>query len=220
MWGPGEPAELMARTAVNAVPVTLTLRGEPHAAGVLKRPWQISLLGEAGDLSLRVEGDMVNPLDWRHGEYRLDLKGRRLKDLETLSGYPLPETEPVELGANIRFNLDEYIVLEELSGHFGASDLQGSLRWDMIAPRPAIRMRLESQHLYAGDLGIGNLPAHNDDPMAPKSGGEPFAIGSLGAIDLDTRIRVHQFIGSETTLHDIGLTAQADREQFRLTIDN
>ena len=217
---PDAPAELTARMAVNTVPVTVTLRGEPHDAGVLKGPWQITLLGKAGDLSLRVAGNIANPLDWRHGEYRLDLKGRRLKDMETLSGYPLPEAEPVELAANIRYHLDEYIELDELSGHFGTSDFQGSLRWDMMSPRSAIRMRLESQHLYAGDMAIDNLLARNDDPTAPKSGGEPFNIGSLGAIGLDVKILVHQFIGPEKTLRDIGLTTQADQQQLRLIIDN
>jgi hypothetical protein len=217
---PDEPAELTARMDVNAVPVTVTLRGEPHDAGVLQGPWQISLLGKAGDLSLRVEGDIASPLEWRHGEYRLDLKGRRLKDLETLSGYPLPEAEPVELAATIRFKLDDYIELDELSGHFGTSDFQGSLRWDMMAPRTAIRMRLESQHLYAGDMGIDALLARNDVPTASKSGGEPFNIGSLGVIDLDVKLLVHQFIGPEKTLRDISLTTQADQQQLRLIIDN
>ncbi len=216
---PGEPAELTAHMAVNTVPVMVTLRGEPQDARALKGPWQVTLLGKAGELSLRVAGNIANPLDWRHGEYRLDLKGRRLKDLETLSGYPLPATEPVELGANIRFNLDDYVELDELSGHFGTSDLQGSLRWDMNAPRSAIRMRLESQHLYAGDMGIDALLTRNDDLSGPGSGGEPLDIGSLGAIDLDVGILVHQLSGLEKTLRDIVLTTHADQQQLSLSID-
>jgi uncharacterized protein involved in outer membrane biogenesis len=217
---PGEPVELTARMAVNAVPVMVTLRGEPQDARILKGPWQIDVLGKAGDLSLRVAGNIANPLDWRHGEYRLDLKGRHLKDLETLSGYPLPATEPVELGANIRFNLDEYVELDELSGHFGTSDLEGSLRWDMHAPRSAIRMRLESRHLYAGDMGIDALLTRNDDLSRPGSGGEPLDIGGLGAIDLDVGILVHQLSGLEKTLRDIVLTTHADQQQLSLTLDN
>jgi hypothetical protein len=87
---PGQPVELKAHTTVNAVPVTISLRGEPPGDRHPHGPWQITLLGEAGDLSLRIEGSVADPTDWGHGEYRLDLKGRHLDELETLSAIHCP----------------------------------------------------------------------------------------------------------------------------------
>ncbi|MGI9319907.1 MAG: AsmA family protein, partial [Thiogranum sp.] len=44
---PGQPIELEAHTTVNALPVTLSLRGEPPGSSHPQSPWQITLLGEA-----------------------------------------------------------------------------------------------------------------------------------------------------------------------------
>jgi uncharacterized protein YhdP len=98
---PGQPVELEAHTTVNTVPVTVALRGEPQDDKHPHGPWQITLLGEVGELSLRVKGSVADPTDWRHGEYRFDLKGRNLDDLETFSGVTLPGAGPVELGASM-----------------------------------------------------------------------------------------------------------------------
>ncbi|MGB5726314.1 MAG: AsmA family protein, partial [Thiogranum sp.] len=122
---PGQPVELEAHTAVNAVPVTLSLSGEQQGDGHVHDPWHITLLGEAGDLSLRVEGSLADPTDWGQGECRLALKGRHLDDLETLSGYALPDAGPYKLGANIRFKLDEYLAVSDFSAQIGGSELHG-----------------------------------------------------------------------------------------------
>jgi uncharacterized protein involved in outer membrane biogenesis len=60
---PGQPVDLKALTAVNALPVTISLRGEPPGNRHSHGPWHITLLGEAGDLSLRVEGSVADPTD-------------------------------------------------------------------------------------------------------------------------------------------------------------
>lgn len=217
---PGQPVELEVHTAVNAIPVMLALRGEAQDNDQPDGPWQLTLSGTIGDLSLQVDGRIAQPTDWRHGEYRLDLKGRHLDDLETVSGYPLPEAEPVALGANIRLNLDEFIELDDITGHMGSSDLQGRLRWELTDPRPALRMRLESQQLSAGDMEI-------DHPQTPDTGeadtlpDNPLPdIGALAGTDLDIDIRVQQFTAADTILHDIVLTAHADQQQFGLTLGN
>ncbi|MDH3900904.1 MAG: AsmA family protein, partial [Gammaproteobacteria bacterium] len=217
---PGEPVELEAHTAVNAVPVALALRGEALDYGQPDGPWQLTLSGTIGDLSLQVDGRIAQPTDWRHGEYRLDLKGRHLDDLETVSGYPLPEAEPVALGANIRLNLDEFIELDDIRGNMGSSDLQGRLRWELTHPRPAIRLRLESQQLSAGDMEIDHpqTPATGETETSPDN---PLPdIGALAGTDLDIEIRMQQFTAADTTLNDIVLTAHADHEQFGLALDN
>ena len=217
---PGQPVELEARTAVNAIPVTLALRGEAQDNGQTDGPWQLSLSGTIGDLSLQVDGRIAQPTDWRRGEYRLDLKGQHLDDLETVSGYPLPEAEPVALGANIRLNLDEFIEVDDIRGNMGSSDLQGRLRWELTDPRPAIRLRLESQQLSAGDMEIDHPQTPGTDEADQLPDNPLPDIGALAGTDLDIEIRVQQFTAADTILHDIVLTAHADRQQLELALDN
>lgn len=217
---PGQPVELAAHTTVNAVPVTLALRGEALDVQQPKGPWQLTLTGNIGDLSLQVDGRIAQLSDWRHGEYRLDLKGRHLDDLETVSGHPLPEAEPVALGANIRLDLDESVELYDITGHMGSSDLQGELHWALMDPRPAIRMRLESHQLNAGDMETDDPQVYStyetdtlpDNPLPD--------IAALAGTDLDIEIRVQQFTAGDNTLHDIRLTAHADQQQLGLALDN
>ena len=222
---PGQPVELEAHTAVNAVPVRLSLRGEPPGDGHAHDAWQITLLGEAGDLSLRVQGSVADPTDWHQGAYRLALKGRRLDDLETLSGYALPEAGPFKLGANIRFRLAEYLAVSDFTAHIGGSELHGNLRWDMDTPRPVIKVRLESQQLNAGDLGIADPPTGNADHANTAYWDQPFDIAIPGAIDLDAEIQVQRLDGLAKPLQDMVLSANADRQRLKLaavkaTVDN
>jgi uncharacterized protein involved in outer membrane biogenesis len=213
---PGQPVELEAHTAVNAVPVTLSLSGEPQGDGEVHDPWQLTLLGEAGDLSLRVEGSLADPTDWGQGEYRLVLKGQHLDDLETLSGYALPDAGPYKLAANIRFKLDEYLAVSDFSAQFGGSELHGSLRWDMSTPRPVVKVRLESQQLDAGDLGIAEPRTGHADQANTAYWDQPFDIAIPGAIDLDAEIQVQRLDGLAKPLQDIVLSATADRQHLML----
>jgi uncharacterized protein involved in outer membrane biogenesis len=217
---PGQPLELEAHTAVNAIPITLALHGEAQDNGQPDGPWQLTLSGTIGDLSLQIEGRIAQPTDWRYGEYRLDLKGRHLDDLETVSGYPLPEAEPVALGANIRFNLDEFIELDDITGHVGSSDLQGSLRLELSDPRPAIRLRLESQQLSTSDMEIDEPETPGPDEAGQLPDNPVPDIGALAGTDLDIEIRVQQFTAADNTLNDILLIAHADQKQLGMALDN
>ncbi|MGB5298082.1 MAG: AsmA family protein, partial [Thiogranum sp.] len=214
---PGQPVELEAHTAVNAVPVTLSLSGEQQGDGHVHDPWHITLLGEAGDLSLRVEGSLADPTDWGQGECRLALKGRHLDDLETLSGYALPDAGPYKLGANIRFKLDDYLVVSDLTARIGSSELHGSLRWDMGTPRPAIMVRLESQQLDTADLGIAEPLTGDADQGHTGYWDQPLELGMLGAVDLDVEVQIQRLDGLAKTLQDIELSANADRHRLKLT---
>jgi hypothetical protein len=206
---PGQPVELEAHTAVNAVPVTLSLRGEPLDDRLLPGPWRLTLLGEAGETSLRVEGRVAGLTDWSQGEYQLNLQGWRLGELETLFGYSLPEAGPFQLATNIDFKLKEYLSVSNLSGRIGSSDMRGDLRWDFGAPRPAIKARLHSQQLNAAELGIG-------DPLTGNTA--PASIAVPGNIDLDVAMQVQRLDGLAKPVQDIALAVQADRQRLRIAV--
>jgi uncharacterized protein involved in outer membrane biogenesis len=213
---PGQPVELEAHTTVNAVPLTISLHGEPPGDSHPHSPWQITLLGNAGDMSLRVEGSVADLTDWSQGDYRLALKGRHLDTLETLSGYTLPEAGPYTLGANIRFKLDEYLAVSDLTGHIGASDIHGNLHWDMSGSRSIIKVRLDSQRLDVGDLGIADLPTGNPDQGKANFLDQPLDIGLLTTTDLDLELKIQQLDGLEKPVQNIVLSADVNAQRLRI----
>ena len=106
------------------------------------------------------------------------------------AGVTLPGAGPIELSANIHFGLDEYVAVSTLTGQLGASDIQGNLHWDMSTSPPAIKVRLESQQLHAGDFGIGDPQTRNADQGHTEFWDQPHAIGTLGAVELDIEVQV------------------------------
>ena len=213
---PGQAVELEARARANALPVVVSLHGKPAEERHPDGPWQISLTGQAGDLSLQIEGSIADPTDWRQGDFQLDVKSPRLDDLETLSGYTLPEAGPMQLGTNIRFKLDEYVSLGDLTARIGASDVHGKLHWDLSVPRPNVRAQLASQRLDAADLNGGNSSMGGSDAAEPRYLNKPFDIGVSAAIDIDVEIDVQRLDGLAKPVRDIELTARTDRQHLRL----
>jgi uncharacterized protein involved in outer membrane biogenesis len=216
---PGQPVELNADTTLNALPVTISLRGEPQLDGQPNGPWRVTLLGESGDISLRIEGSLADPADWHQGEYRLDLSGRQLDKLETLTGITLPEAGPYEVGANIRFSLNEYLTVSDLSAQLDDTDISGKLHWDMSTSPSAIKVRLDSQHIDARDVGGGGPLPGDANQESMDYWDQPLDIRIAGAVDLDVEVRIQRLDGLEKPLQDIVLTAQADREQLRFAVD-
>ncbi len=211
----GEPVELEAQTTVNAIPVMLSLRGEPPRDGDPRSPWRLTLLGEAGELALRVEGDISDLTDWRQGVYRLEVKGRHLQDVGELFGPSLPEAGPFELDADIAFKLNEHLTVSGLSGHIGNSDVRGELHWNMLFPRSVITAQLKSQQFNTADLGLDNPPTGTArDYAAYLDSG--LDIGRLADVDLHIEAEVKQLTGLTKQLQDLVLSAHADQQSLRL----
>ena len=215
---PGRPVIIEAQTRVNTVPVTFTLRGEPQDTAHLEGPWQLILSGDADDLSLHVESGIVDPTDWSQGDYQLAIKGQSLDVLETLSGATLPDAGPFKLAAKLRFKLDEYLAVNDLSGRLGNSDIQGNLHWDFGTSRSAVTIRLASQQLDAGELSIGDpqTPGTVDSDIAYLD--QPIDFGQLDVDELDVEINIQNLNGLEKPVRDIVLTSQANQQQLQLEV--
>ena len=215
---PGRPVMIEAQTRVNTVPVTFTLRGEPQDTAHLEGPWQFILSGDADDLSLHVESGIVDPTDWSQGEFQLAIEGRSLDVLETLSGATLPDAGPCQLAANIHFKLDEYLAVNDLSGRLGNNDIQGNLHWDFGTSRSAVKIRLASQQLDAGELGIGDPQTPGPDDNDTAYWEQPLDFGKLDVGDLDVEINIQKLAGLAKPVQDIVLTSRANQQQLQLEI--
>lgn len=128
---PGQLVELELATELNGLPLQLELLAEPAGGNWPQGPWETTVKAALGDLSLRLLGRVSLPTEWYRGVYLFELQGESLARLAPLLGGDLPDAGPYRLGGNIRFNLDDYLVISDLSGEIADAELGGSMRWEL-----------------------------------------------------------------------------------------
>lgn len=219
---PGEPIEIDAQTEINAVPLKLTLQAEPLTEPTTQGSWKTTLVGEIGNLSLRLVGRVGDPGDWDHGQYQLHVEGPDLDDLEKLSGLDLPETESYELDAKVGFDLDDYLKIDEFTASIGSSDLSGSIDWDIDAERPAMKIRLASRQLDIDDMGLDEPSPKAGVPEREALTVDEFLDQALdptlfSAADLDIQVQVGRLVGLAETVEDIAFSLYINDKDIRLS---
>ncbi|MBT8428634.1 MAG: AsmA family protein [Gammaproteobacteria bacterium] len=218
---PGEPIELDAQTTINTVPLKLSLRAEALEKIPAQGSWKTTLVGEIGNLSLRLVGRVGDPGDWDHGRYQVHLEGPNVNDLETLSGLNLPEMESYALDAKVGFDFDDYVKVDEFTASIGNSDLRGSINWNIDAPRPAIKIRLKSRQLDIDDMGLDEPSPETETPQrGPQSLDEfldqPLDPTFFAAVDLDIQVQVGRLEGLAEPVQDIAFSLYANDKNIRL----
>jgi AsmA family protein len=128
---PRQPVELELATELKGLPLQLSLRAEPGGDSWPWGPWQTTAELELADASLKLTGTVPEPSQWYRGAYRFELEGKSLGKLEPLLGLDLPAWGGYRLGGDIRFNLDDYLVISDLSGEIADAELAGSMRWEL-----------------------------------------------------------------------------------------
>src|SRR6266496_4393345 len=120
---------LQVRAAIDVAPSTAF--GLPTTAKVRWRSRgvdnpEIAIDGKAsiGETRIAVDGRLVNPQDLRSLDLTLDLSGRDLAQLYTISGLPFPPTPEYELAGHLRYD-DRMWSFKRFSGRVGHSDLSG-----------------------------------------------------------------------------------------------
>jgi uncharacterized protein involved in outer membrane biogenesis len=160
-------------------------------------PYPVKLDGAVGDAELVAEGTVEEPLDFSGLDVRLSLSGRRLHEIASALGVPLPELPDfratgVLAGGNGKWDL------EALSMKLGASDLEGGLAIDTTDKVPYVRANLTSSRIDLADFKgvVGAKPAHSSaPPTAPQK-----ATAAAGRILPDTPIAVHKLPGLNADL--------------------
>jgi uncharacterized protein involved in outer membrane biogenesis len=213
----GRPVVMDALTEINEVPVAVSLLGEPLDHGDPLGPWQIDLHAEAGGQSLQLDAAVSDPTDWRHGAYRLKLEGESLRGLERLSGYALPESAPYQLSAKIEFDGDGQLMINDLVGHVGNSDILGMLRLDKSIQRPQLKIRLASTNLDLQAFSIGDSLLDDTEKSSWEFWDKPLDLGILAAVDLDVELRLQRLQGLEKSLAGVVLGVHADHRRLKLT---
>jgi uncharacterized protein involved in outer membrane biogenesis len=151
---------------------------------------QIKIDGKAtiGETRIGVNGRLVNPQDLRSLDLTLDLSGRDLAQLYTISGLPFPPTPEYELAGHLQYD-DRVWTLRRFSGRVGRSDLEGDFVADRRAGKPFMRADLRSQLLDMRDLAgfVGASDTSSANPPGRVLPHSEFHLDKLNAANADIR---------------------------------
>ena len=202
---PRQPVELELATELNGLPLQLELHAESAGDNWPRGPWQTTVDATLGDLSLRVLGSVQLPVEWYRGAYQFELQGTSLTRLELLFDVDLPDWGPYRLGGNIRFNRNDYLVINDLSGEIADTELGGSLRWELgeLASRPGSWQSV----LAAGEF---ELDAHGREALWQHG----FTLG-----DKPARLALQQVKARARPGFPLAISAQATLDDAPLAVN-
>src|ERR1019366_8303109 len=98
-----------------------------------------------------MKGSIQDPLNFRGANLQLELDGKNLADLYTLTGIPLAPTPPFQLVGHLDY-ANNQIRFEKFAGVVGQSDLEGDFVVERAGPaRPLITANLTSRKVILAD---------------------------------------------------------------------
>jgi AsmA family protein len=160
-------------------------------------PYPVKLDGSVGQSELAADGTVQEPLDFAGVDLRLSMSGRKLDEIASALGVPMPEL-PDFRGTSQLAGGNGNWALNALTIALGKSDLQGGLKIDTNQTVPHIRADLTSSHIDLADFKgvLGAKPAHASTPASPQQK----ATAATGRILPDTPIAVHKLPGTNIDL--------------------
>jgi len=103
LWNiPGEPERIEGQGSAKGMPFTILLAADtPSELSGPQNPWSLKLDLQGPDMSLTLDGQMVEAFKWDRGDYRITISGKQADALESLFSVEYPTTGPFELSANL-----------------------------------------------------------------------------------------------------------------------
>lgn len=199
------PLVLQGKGTYRDAPFKLSGRVDsPLALQDPKRPYQLDLSAEAGEMKARMWGALPEPLRLQDVEVNFELRGSDLAQLDRFAGIVLPTTPPYELRGVLSRN-GETFSYREFKGKVGDSDLSGDAEVDFSGTRPRLTAELKSKLLDFDDLAgfVGGTPAAGEGETASaeqqkaaderRASGKvlpsnPIELARLRAMDADVKL--------------------------------
>lgn len=195
------------------------------------KPYPIDLQAENGDTHIALKGTVQNPMNFAGANVTLDLKGKDLADLYTLTGIPLAPTPAYHLTGKLDYTAAK-ITFRQFTGTVGSSDLNGDLGVE-IRPGdlPLVTGDLTSHKLVMADLGgfIGATPgkadSKNDTHQAERKQAEaspkllpdtPINLPKLRSADIEVKYRGERIESTSTPIDNLSADLSVENGQIRL----
>jgi AsmA family protein len=181
-----------------------------------ENPYPVDFFARSGDTQITLKGSLQDPMRFAGAELRLLLQGKNLGALGSLLQLPLPNSPPYRLEGDLDYRRDT-VVLHQLKGHLGESDIAGDLSFQRRHPRPLLTATIHSKQVRLEDLSglIGGNP-NEPDANAPNGDGRvlpsrPINVPLLQQADANLDFTGQKIIGDRLPF---------DRLAFKLTLDN
>lgn len=183
-----------------------------------------------GDTHATIDGTVMDPLQLKGLDLDLKLRGKTASDLFDITGIALPPTPPYQLHGQLGLEGKKW-KFSNFSGKMGASDLSGSLIWDMTAKRPLFTAKFTSNNLDFADLAgfIGATPDIQADSSAKQKAQKaeaeadprilpdvPLDISRLSAMDAHVDFQAKRIKATDLPLDDFAMTLLLDRQLLKL----
>ena len=195
------------------------------------KPYPIDLQAENGDTHVSLKGTVERPMDFAGANVTLDLKGKDLADLYSLTGIPLAPTPAYHLTGKLDYSAAK-ITFRQFAGTVGSSDLNGDLSVE-IRPGdlPLVTGDLTSHKLVMADLAgfIGATPGKADSKndthqveraeaaASPKLLPDtPINLPKLRSADIEVKYRGERIESTSTPIDNLSADLSIENGQIRL----
>ena len=195
------------------------------------KPYPIDLEAENGDTHVALKGTVQRPMDFAGANVTLDLKGKDLADLYSLTGIPLAPTPAYHLTGKLDYSAAK-ITFRQFAGTVGSSDLNGDLSVE-IRPGdlPLVTGDLTSHKLVMADLAgfIGATPgkadSKNDTHQAERAEAKanpkllpdtPIDLPKLRSADIEVKYRGERIESTSAPIDHLSADLSIENGQIRL----
>ena len=203
---PSPGLEVVGKGRFNGLPITLNAQGGALLSlRSAENPYPIKASGVLGSTRVSIEGNLLDPLNFKGQQLNFTLAGNDLASLFPVIGVPLPPTPPYRL-AGFLDHIGNVWTFSNFKGTVGESDISGSFAVDRNQQPQMISANLVSKQLLMKDLGgfIGadtevrpsTSPPANDRVLPA----EPFSFEKLAAANADVQFRGEKIISNNTPL--------------------
>ena len=203
---PSPGLEIIGKGRFKGLPTTLNARGGALLSlRSAENPYPIKASGVLGNTRVSIEGNLLDPLNFKGQQLNFTLAGNDLASLFPVIGVPIPPTPPYRL-AGFLDHIDDVWTFSNFKGTVGQSDISGNFAVDRNQQPQMISANLVSKQLLMKDLGgfIGvdsearpsTKPPANDRVLPA----EAFSFEKLAAANADVQFRGEKIISNNTPL--------------------
>lgn len=195
------------------------------------KPYPIDLTASNGGTHVALKGTVERPMDFGGADVTLDLKGRDLADLYSLTGIPFAPTPAYHLAGRLDYDTAK-IVFRQFTGTVGSSDLNGDISVEIRqGDLPLVTGDLTSHKLVMADLAgfIGATPgkadAKNDTHQAEREQAQadpkllpdtPINLPKLRSADIEVKYRGERIESTSTPIDNLSAELSIENGQIRL----
>ncbi|MBI4524786.1 MAG: AsmA family protein [Deltaproteobacteria bacterium] len=212
------PVELKARGQYQKQPLTLSLKGGSYQnLRSAKEPYPLEIDLSAGDVKAKVDGNLIEPLEMKGEDVKLDIQGADMANLFPLIRVVFPSTPPYRLRGQLKQEGGVWS-FKGFSGNVGDSNLAGDIHVDTRPKRNVMKADLVSTLLDFDDLAgfIGGTPDPKETvseeqkkkALAEKKSDRIFPdqeydLERLNAMDADVRLRAKRILAPKLPIDNL-----------------